>query len=168
MPVEHDFLTNFLTSSPKCFSPVCDGVPSFCSIVGGIQALTGSFTPASTFGTCSKGTRGQELRHCKISREAMATASSVVSCQVSTPGNGGEAFDSSSDQRSSPSITSPCQLIGKFSLAHLNSLTDHRKNPCQLTVRSSLIWASCYRLYVYTMHKHTVRLGDLLKRQVMQ
>lgn len=130
--------------------------------------LTGNFTPAFTFGTCSEGTRGQELRHWTVSREAMATARSVVSCQVSTPGNGGEAFDSGSDQRSSPSITPPCQPIGKFSLVHLNSLTDHRQNYCQLMVESSLIWASCYCLYVYTTHKHTVGLGDILKLQVRQ
>ncbi|GAA6088387.1 uncharacterized [Tachysurus ichikawai] len=78
--------------------------------------LTGSFTPAFTLGTCSEGTRGQELRHWAVRREAMATARSVVSCQVSTPGNSGEAFDSSSDQRSGPSITSPCQPIGQSHL----------------------------------------------------
>ncbi|KAL7881299.1 hypothetical protein AOLI_G00081470 [Acnodon oligacanthus] len=43
----------------------------------------------------------------------MATARSIVSCQVSTQGSGGDAFEpkptSSSDQRSSPSISSSCQ-----------------------------------------------------------
>lgn len=143
MPVEHAVLTDFLNSCAKSLYRTCAGVPFFYSVVLGRKALgfilTGSFTPASTFGTCSEGTRGQELRHWTVSREAMATARSVVSCQVSTPGNGGEAFDSSSDQRSGPSITSPCQPIGTFSLAHLNSLTDHRQNRCQLTIQSSLI-----------------------------
>lgn len=87
-------------------------------------------------GPALRGLEVKELRHRRVSREAMATARTVVSCQVSTPGNGGEAFDSSSDQRSSPSITSPCQPVGKFSPARLNSLPDHRQNRCQLTFES--------------------------------
>ncbi|KAL6485228.1 hypothetical protein MHYP_G00072730 [Metynnis hypsauchen] len=69
------------------------------------------------------GTRGQQLRDRSVSQGAMATARSIVSCQVSTQGSGGDAFEpkptSSSDQRSSPSISSSCQPTGKAETCHL-------------------------------------------------
>lgn len=132
--MEHAFLNNVPTSWN------CDELPSFSYLVVAMSDRQLYSSVHLWDLLCRDG--GQELRHWEVSRGAMATARSVVSCQVSTLGNGGEAFDSSSDQRSSPSITSPCQPIGEFSEVHLNSPKDHRQNRCQLKSNFGILFPS--------------------------